>query len=241
MLLPGHSNKRIQEYLSMQKLPELAGMDLAALLCSRVCHDVISPVGAIANGVELIDEGADEDTTEIAMDLIRSSAKNASAKLQYARIAFGAAGSAGAHIDTGDAENVAKSYFDNEKKTNLAWDGERALMAKNQVKFLLNLLIVGHSAIPRGGDLSVKITDPNSMPVFTITAQGKNARVPPAFLHLLNGTFEEAIDAHAIQPIYTLQLANECEIDISTRVDGESVVFEGRVTKENPDAANIIR
>ena len=93
----------------MPKLPDLAGMDLAALLCSRVCHDVISPVGAIANGIELLDEGADEDTAEIAMDLIRSSAKNASARLQFARIAFGAAGSAGAHIDTGDAEAVARS------------------------------------------------------------------------------------------------------------------------------------
>ena len=86
----------------MQKLPKLDGLDLAALLCSRVCHDVISPVGAIANGIELIDEGTDPETNDIAMDLIRASAKNASAKLQYARIAFGAAGSAGAHIDTGD-------------------------------------------------------------------------------------------------------------------------------------------
>jgi len=225
----------------MQKLPELAGMDLAALLCSRVCHDVISPVGAIANGIELIDEGADAETSEIAMDLIRSSAKNASAKLQYARIAFGAAGSAGAHIDTGDAENVAKAYFDNEKKTELEWQGERALMAKNQVKFLLNLIIISHSAIPRGGVLKVELVDPNGMPVFKVTATGKNGRVPPAFVDLLNGTFEESIDAHAIQPIYTLQLAKAADIEISTRVDGENVHFEARVTKENPDAANIIR
>lgn len=225
----------------MQKLPDLSGMDLAALLCSRVCHDVISPVGAIANGIELIDDGADAETSEIAMDLIRSSAKNASAKLQYARIAFGAAGSAGAHIDTGDAENVANAYFDNEKKTELEWIGDRALMAKNQVKFLLNLIIVAHGAIPRGGILKVELEDPNGKPKFTITASGKNARVPPLFLDLLNGTFEENLDAHAIQPVYTLQLAENCEIDISTKVDGESVVFEANVTKENPDSANIIR
>lgn len=225
----------------MQKLPELDGMDLAALLCSRVCHDVISPVGAIANGIELIDEGADEETGEIAMDLIRSSAKNASAKLQYARIAFGAAGSSGAHIDTGDAENVAKAYFDNEKKTDLEWVGERALMMKNQVKYLLNLVIVAHGAIPRGGNLKVTIQDPNVKPVFTVTATGKNARVPPVFLDLLNGSFDENIDAHAIQPIYTLKLAEACAIETSATVNGENVVFEGRVTKENPDAGNIIR
>ncbi|MEM9331784.1 MAG: histidine phosphotransferase family protein [Pseudomonadota bacterium] len=210
----------------MLKLPELAGLDLAALLCSRVCHDVISPVGAIANGIELLDEGADEETSEIAMDLIRSSAKNASAKLQFARIAFGAAGSAGAHIDTGDAEAVARAYFDNEKKTDLEWSGERALLAKNKVKFLLNLLLVGLGAIPRGGTVKVEIMDPNGEARFKITSNGMKARVPSAFLDLLNGTFEEAIDAHAIQPIYTLQLAKAAGLSVTAKLEGESVVFE---------------
>lgn len=210
----------------MVKLPELAGMDLAALLCSRVCHDVISPVGAIANGIELLDEGADEETSEIAMDLIRSSVKNASAKLQFARIAFGAAGSAGADIDTGDAEAVARAFFDNEKKVEIEWIGERALLAKNKVKFLLNLLLVGLGAIPRGGHIKVEITDPNGDVSFKITSNGMKARVPPAFLDLLNGTFEEIIDAHAIQPIYTLQLAKAADLSVTARLEGESVVFK---------------
>ena len=213
----------------MQKLPELAGMDLAALLCSRVCHDVISPVGAIANGIELLDEGTDEETSEIAMDLIRSSAKNASARLQFARIAFGAAGSAGAHIDTGDAESVARSFFDNEKKTDIEWHGERALMAKNQVKLLLNLVLIGLSAIPRGGLVKVEIEDPNGSPKLRVTSSGVKGRVPPAFLDLLNGTFEETLDAHAIQPVYTLQLAEASQIDVTARLEGEDVVFEAHI------------
>lgn len=213
----------------MQKLPELDGMDLAALLCSRVCHDVISPVGAIANGIELLDEGTDPETSEIAMDLIRSSAKNASARLQFARIAFGAAGSAGAHIDTGDAESVARAFFGNEKKTDIEWHGERALMAKNQVKFLLNLVLIGLSAIPRGGLVKVEIEDPNGTPKFRVTAEGKKARVPPAFLDLLNGTFEETLDAHAIQPVYTLKLAEASNIEVSAKLEGENVVFEAAV------------
>ena len=210
----------------MQKLPDVAGMDLAALLCSKVCHDIISPVGAISNGLELMDEGADPETNEIAMDLIRTSAKNASARLQFARIAFGAAGSAGAHIDTGDAESVAKAYFDNEKKTDLEWHGERALLPKKKVKLLLNLLLVGLGAIPRGGIVKAEIEDPNGTPKFKVTSTGQNARVPPAFINLLNGTFEEDLDAHAIQPIYTLNLAKEADMQVSARLDGESVVFE---------------
>ena len=211
----------------MQKLPELAGMDLAALLCSRVCHDIISPVGAIANGLELLDdESSDAETSEIAMELIRASAKNASARLQFARIAFGAAGSAGAHIDTGDAENVARAFFDNEKKTELEWHGERALLPKNKVKLLLNLLLVGLGAIPRGGVVKAEIEDPNGEARLIVTATGAKSRVPGAFANLLNGTFEEELDAHAIQPVYTLQLAQAAEYNVSAIVEGESVIFK---------------
>ncbi len=127
----------------MADLFTLSATDLAALLCSRVCHDIISPVGAINNGLELLDEGgADED----AMRLIRQSARNASARLQFARIAFGAAGSAGMLIDTGDAEAVAIAFLKNEKPE-LTWNGARALLPKNKVKLLLNLILVANAAI----------------------------------------------------------------------------------------------
>ncbi len=211
----------------MPNLPEISAMDLAALLCSRVCHDIISPVGAIANGLELLDEeGTDSETREIAMGLIRSSATNASARLQFARIAFGAAGSAGADIDTGDAQNVAQGYFANEKKTTLEWVGERALMPKNKVKFLLNMLLVSLNAIPRGGAVVASFENANSNPSFKIVATGKNARVPPVFLDLLNGTFEENLDAHAVQPLYTLKLAEAAGLTVSVNLDEESVVFK---------------
>jgi histidine phosphotransferase ChpT len=106
----------------MADLFTLSAVDLAALLCSRICHDIISPVGAINNGLELLDEGgADVD----AMNLIRTSARNASARLQFARIAFGAAGSAGMLIDSGDAEAVTTAFLRNEKPE-LVWDGRRA-------------------------------------------------------------------------------------------------------------------
>ena len=128
----------------MAELFTLSAPDLAALLCSRVCHDIISPVGAINNGLELLDEGgADED----AMNLIRASARNASARLQFARIAFGAAGSAGMLIDTGDAEAVATAFLKNEKPE-LVWNGRRALLPKNKVKLLLNLILIANARDP---------------------------------------------------------------------------------------------
>lgn len=213
----------------MPALPEISALDLSALLCSRVCHDIISPVGAVANGLELLDEDADEETREIAMGLIRSSTANASARLQFARIAFGAAGSAGADIDTGDAQAVAQGYFDNEKKTTLTWEGERALMAKNKVKFLLNLLLVALNAIPRGGEVVSRFEEPAGKTRFEVRATGKNARIPPLLLDFLNGTFEEHMDAHAVQPLYTLKLAEAAGINVSVSIDGETVTFRGEV------------
>ena len=86
----------------------IGALDLAALLCSRVCHDLISPVGAIINGLEVMEEDRDEETKTFALDLIKRSAAQASAKLQFCRFAFGAAGSAGAQIELGDADQFVQ-------------------------------------------------------------------------------------------------------------------------------------
>lgn len=206
----------------MADLFTLSAPDLAALLCSRVCHDIISPVGAINNGLELLDEGgADED----AMNLIRQSARNASARLQFARIAFGAAGSAGMLIDTGDAEAVASAFLKNEKPE-LEWSGTRALLPKNKVKLLLNLILVANASIPRGGRLSVALEDTETQPRFTLTTSGPMLRVPPKFLELHSGTQpDEPIDAHSVQPYYTLLLAREAGMAISIRATAEEIVL----------------
>lgn len=206
----------------MADILTLSAPELAALLCSRVCHDIISPVGAINNGLELLDEGgADED----AMRLIRSSARNASARLQFARIAFGAAGSAGMQIDTGDAEAVATAFIANEKP-DFEWRGARALLPKNKVKLLLNLIMIANAAIPRGGALTVELHDLETAPRFTLTARGPMVRVPPRFLELHSGIrSDEPIDAHAVQPYYTLLLAREAGMTISIRAGAEEIVL----------------
>jgi histidine phosphotransferase ChpT len=200
----------------------LSAADLAALLCSKVCHDIISPVGAINNGLELLDEGgADED----AMNLIKQSARTASARLQFARIAFGAAGSAGVQIDTGDAQNVATQYMRGEK-AELTWEGQRVLMPKNKVKLLLNLMLVANAAIPRGGKLAVKIEEPETNLRISIKVSGPMLRVPPKFLEMHSeGKSSEPIDAHSIQAYYTLLMASESKMEISTKASPEEIEF----------------
>src|SRR5215469_9245873 len=117
-------------------MTSLTPLDLASLACSRVCHDVISPVGAIINGLEVLDEEKDGEMRQIALDLIKKSAASASARLQFCRLAYGAAGSAGAVIDTNDAETVTRGLI-NDDRTKLVWSGPRQMAPKNKVKLLL--------------------------------------------------------------------------------------------------------
>lgn len=203
---------------------ELEALDLAALLCSRVCHDIISPVGAITNGLEVLDEEEGEEMKAFAFDLIRKSASQASAKLQFARLAFGAAGSAGAEIDLADAEKVATGYMQSEKAA-LSWTAPRALMAKNRVKLLLNLLLLAIGAVPRGGTIKVTVAGAVEAPAFTFVCSGPLARVPAAFEKLVPGQISDTpVDAHAVQPYYAGLLARACGMSVSARMDGEDVV-----------------
>src|SRR5216683_2205369 len=109
----------------------LEALDLAALLCSRVCHDLISPSGAIVNGLEVLEESKDEETRSFALDLIKKSAKTASARLQFCRLAFGAAGSATAQVDLGDAQIMARGHLE-DAKTTIEWNLPRVLLPKNR-------------------------------------------------------------------------------------------------------------
>ncbi|WP_310621455.1 histidine phosphotransferase ChpT [Flexibacterium corallicola] len=192
----------------MAVLEELSSLDLTALVASRVCHDIISPVGAITNGLEVLDEEGNEDMADFAMDLIRKSARQASAKLQFARLAFGAAGSAGSEIDLGDAHAVAAGFMENEK-AELDWQLERILLPKNQVKLLLNLLLTINQCVPRGGVITVTSEGLNGQRMFKLVAKGKNARVAQVISSVLSGDAPERIDAHSVQPIYTRLLAKE--------------------------------
>ncbi|WP_439924271.1 histidine phosphotransferase ChpT [Nitrobacter sp. JJSN] len=202
-------------------------LELAALLCSRVCHDLISPVGAIVNGLEVLDDNPKPDDREFALDLIRKSAKTASARLQFCRLAFGAAGSAGAQIDLGDAQNMAKGHFEDGKIT-IAWNLPRLLLPKNKVKLVLNLLVIAQQTIPRGGVLTVDPLGEGEAMGFQITAAGLNARIPQTIADLLASGPVGTVDAHAVQPYYTRLLAEACGISIAFVADSEKVVVTAR-------------
>jgi len=206
----------------------LGALDLAALLCSRICHDLISPVGAIVNGIEVLEEDKDEETKTFALDLIKKSSRTASAKLQFCRLAFGAAGAAGAQIELGDAESAARGILD-ESKTTLTWNLQRGPLAKNKVKLLLNMLMIGIGAIPRGGTLTVDaLPGGEAISGFRVTAAGQNARLNPTVSALMAGSPADPVDAHGVQPLYAGILARDCAWTLTGASEGETVVLTAR-------------
>jgi histidine phosphotransferase ChpT len=206
-------------------MASLTPLDLAALLCSRVCHDVISPVGAIINGLEVLDGEEDEEMRTIAMELIKKSADSASARLQFCRLAFGAAGSFGAKIDTGDAEKVARDIFSN-GRTALEWNGGRRMASRSSVKLLLNLCLIAANAVPRGGVIAVDISGEDDAITMRVEAKGPNARLSHSASDFLTSAApSEAIDGHSIQLYFTTLLASECQATLNVSTAPENVTL----------------
>lgn len=209
-------------------MTEVPALELAALMCSRVCHDVISPVGAIVNGLEVLAEDDDEEMREHAIKLITDSAAQASAKLQFARLAFGAAGSAGAEIDLADARAVIEAMTDGDR-VRIVWEAPVANMGKDYVKLLLNMVLIGMAAVPRGGEVVVKIQGEISAPIILVRSIGQAARVPDETSRFLHGPDTEAfLDARAAQPYFTGAVARSLGLDIEARMEGADFTIEAK-------------
>ena len=183
----------------------LDSLDLAALLCSRVCHDVISPVGAIVNGLEVLEDENDASMRDFALDLIRKSAAPGlgPAAIRPARLRRRGLGR---RLDRPRRRRAGGARACS-PTTRWRCPGRRprALLPKNKVKLLLNLVVLATNAIPRGGAIAVKIAgDGEPRPSSRSRAKGPNARIPAHVEGLLAGKPESgSVDAHAIQPFYT--------------------------------------
>ena len=199
----------------------LSDLDLAALLCSRVCHDLVSPVGAIANGLEMMDEEDDQEMHRLALELVRRSARQASAKLQFCRLAFGAAGGAGSLLDVGEAGDIARLLVA-EEKVKLDWLAPRTARDKNEVKLLLNLMLLAIAAVPRGGNVSIDATDT----LLSATAVGDGARLADKTKAVLDRAVPAAeFDARAVQVYYALRLAEQAGFTLAADAKTGTVIF----------------
>jgi histidine phosphotransferase ChpT len=201
-------------------------LELAALISSKICHDLIGPVGNINNGLEILDDEDDPSSRDYALDVIRNVTETASARLQFARFAFGATDSAGAKIDLGTAEELSRGLIGNGKHK-LAWRGLRGQIAKDKAKLLLNLVAIAPTAIPRGGDIVVEIGGTLVAPSFAVHCHGTSARPPQYLTEFVNGP-APAITALTIQAYYTVRLAMATRMRLAIAKDGADVVLTAK-------------
>ena len=156
---------------------------LSALISSRLCHDLINPLGALSSGLDVLDDpDMDGAMREAAFDLIRSGSKKAIALLTYARLAYGAAGGFGAQIALEDAQKALLDLYAT-TKAELVWNIGLGMAAKENVKVLMILAYAAADSVPRGGTVTID----GSIDDFTITATGKKVLLQDAFVRALSG------------------------------------------------------
>lgn len=189
-------------------------LDLASLLASRLCHDVVGPVGAIQNAFELMAQ--DESVTEMAMDLIRKSARQASAKLMYARMAYGVVGGA-EMLDPAEAGRLTADIFADERAT-LDWTWAGPAAPKDPVKLAMLLATYALGCVPRGGTITVRHNDAG----LEVRAESESLRTPQ-FMDVVTGA--DTSDPRAAQALCIHRLAAGIGSKVAVDSDGSRMLF----------------
>lgn len=189
-------------------------IEFAALLVSRVCHDLVGPLGAVVNGMEVLEDERDPAMRADAIKLVTMSAEQALARIQFMRIAFGAAGSAGAELDLGEIGRLITGLL-NGGKVQLTWNVPQRYWAKDWAKLLMNATLLAADCLPRGGQVTVDAGADPQAPNFHIRAQGLNARVTEEVNHAIKGEALN-VDARHVQPFLTYKLA--CNVNAALSI-----------------------
>jgi histidine phosphotransferase ChpT len=173
-------------------------VDLASLLCSRLCHDLMSPVGALNNGIELLADETDPEMREKCLELLADSARASANKLKFFRLAFGAAGGFGEEIDTREAEVALEGLFGPERRIELGWVVGDEKLPKDAVKLLLNIAMLAGDALVRGGRLDVGAERRDGEIELAVRAEGPRILLDPALRDTLaNGVKDGPVEPRA--------------------------------------------
>lgn len=166
--------------------------DLAALLCSRLCHDMLSPVGALSNGLELLADEKDPEMRKRCMELLEQSAKISADKLKFFRLAFGAAGGYGDMVPVEEARSVVDALAGNNSRITVNWAFGGDSLPKPAVKTVLNLALFGIEALVRGGTLDIGAELRDGASEIVVRATGNRVVFDETIGQALEGTLPES-------------------------------------------------
>jgi histidine phosphotransferase ChpT len=196
---------------------------LVALVSSRICHDLVSPVAALTTALDILDDDHGADMREQAMELIRNSANQAGVKLEFMRATFGAGTIGTGDFDLGDVKALAMRFFATQKPE-LVWSLNVQVVPRPAARLLMNLLLVGLDCLPRGGTLTVDGGITNAQLSFSISASGTRAGLKPAVRAGLAGELPEGgFDGRSIQPYLAFLAASGCRAELAARESDERV------------------
>ncbi|WOE76454.1 histidine phosphotransferase family protein [Alterisphingorhabdus coralli] len=205
---------------------------LASLLCSRLCHDLLSPVGAMNNGLELLAEETDPEMRRRCLDLLSDSARATAQKLKYYRLAFGAAGGFDDAVDVTEAKTLVQGLMGDKASNDLQWSVDAATLPKAAVKLLLNLALIGQEALVRGGTLAVAAEERAGQVEIAVSATGPKIAMDAAILDMLagkGGDLLENLTARTAAAYLAHAIALEGEGAIQVAASAEQLVLGATV------------
>jgi histidine phosphotransferase ChpT len=167
-------------------------VEFASLLCSRLCHDLLSPVGALNNGLELLADENDPEMRDRVLELLADSAKASANKLKFFRLAFGAAGGFGDLVDAREAKTAIEGLFSANNRIELGWMVTEPSLPKPAIKVLLNLALIAGDALVRGGRLDVGAEARGNTTEIVIRAEGDRIVLDPELRTALSGAADES-------------------------------------------------
>ena len=207
--------------------------DLAALLCSRLCHDMLSPVGALSNGLELLAEEKDPEMRKRCFELLEQSAKISTDKLKFFRLAYGAAGGFGDEVPSDEPRELVTGLAAGNERLELEWAVSVATLPKPAVKVLLNLAAIAIDALVRGGTLMVGAERREGATEIAVRASGQRVAFDANIGKALDGSLAEGELSGRTAPAHMIRLLTE-ELGggLQYALNGEALVM-GAVLPDN--------
>lgn len=211
----------------------LLATDLASLISSRICHDLISPIGALNTAIEVLDDTESKEMHEDALKLIKLAASEASAKLSYLRIALGTNSTSKGVMNLDKLKLITENMF-NTEKFSFNWDVSEIKLEKSIARILLNILMLAIQSIPRGGKVTIKIEEKSDKLKLVTSANGIKSRLDKQTEDAFKGIIpSEEIDGRVIQSFFTGILIDNLNGRIEAFKTDGNVIFNVTIPVDN--------
>ncbi|WP_066697647.1 histidine phosphotransferase family protein [Sphingobium amiense] len=203
-------------------------IEFASLLCSRLCHDLLSPVGALNNGLELMADETDPEMRARCLELLTDSARTSANKLKFFRLAFGSAGGFGDAVPPHEARVAIEGMFATAGRVKVGWMVEEQLLDKLAAKILLNLALIAGDALVRGGQLDIGAETRPGVTEIVVRAEGPKVVLDPDLRAALAGTLPvEGLASRTAAAWMIRQLVLGAKGEIALSPPGEPVLLFG--------------